>query len=113
MEFEFANLLQYTYFNWNHSHISVTYIKFQPSTHVLVHCTYYASMFVICRIEVEPESEATPSFKTPILNLVSKASNPPFDHVDKNPIPSQSRLCMNRMITLYRFYRIVEPISFA
>src|SRR4051812_11808207 len=60
LEFEFAIHLQYTPFKWNSSHISDTYIKFQPSTHVFVNCNYYASMFVVCRIEVEPEPEATP-----------------------------------------------------
>ena len=69
--------------------------------HVYVHCTLCWSLVChVCRIEVEPEPEATPSLKTLLPNLVSKASKPPFDHVDKYPFPSQSRLCMNRMITL-------------
>ena len=55
IEFEFAKPLQYTSFNWNDSHISGTYIQFQPSTHVIVHCTYFAPLIVVCRIEVEPE----------------------------------------------------------
>ena len=57
MEFEFAKPLQYTSFKWNPSHISGTYIKFQPSTHVIVHCTYYAPLLVVSRVEVEPEQE--------------------------------------------------------
>ena len=113
MEFEFANPLQYTSFNWNQSHISGTYIKFQPSTYELVHCTYFASLIIVCRIEVEPEPEATPFVEDPHTEPRQQGKQPPFDHVNKNPIPSLSHLCMNRMLTLCRFYRIVEPISFA
>ena len=47
MEFEFAFQMQYTPFNWNKSHISDTYIKFQPSTHMLEHCLIIVSMFVL------------------------------------------------------------------
>ena len=76
MEFEFANILQNTSFSWN-QHISDTYIKFQPSTHVLVHCTYYASMFVVCRIEVEPEPEATPFVEDPDIEPRQQGKQPP------------------------------------
>ena len=65
MEFEFAKPLQYTSFIWNHSHIIGTYIKLQPSTHVIVHCTYFAPLIVVCRIEVEPEQEAAPFVEDP------------------------------------------------
>ena len=47
LEFEFAIHLQYTPFKWNNSHISDTYIKFQPSTHVFEHCLIIVSMFVL------------------------------------------------------------------
>ena len=77
------------------------------------HCIYVAPLFVVCRVEVEPEHEAVPFVKDPDIEPRQQGKQPPFDHVDKNPIPSLSRLCMNRMITLCRFYRIVEPISFA
>src|SRR4051812_24358830 len=87
MEFEFANHLQYTSFNWNHSHISDTYIKFQPSTHVLVHCTYYASMFVVCRIEVEPEPEATPFVEDPDTEPRQQGKQPPLIMSIKSQFP--------------------------
>ena len=102
MEFEFAKPLQYTSFNWNHSHISGTYIKFQPSTHVIVHCTYLAPLIVVCRKKWNRNRRLPPSLKTPILNLVRKASNPPFIMSIKTQFPL-FRLCMNRMITLCRF----------
>ena len=47
LEFEFAIHLQYTPFKWNNSHISDTYIKFQPSNHVFEHCLIIFSMFVL------------------------------------------------------------------
>src|ERR1041385_8291525 len=65
MEFEFAIQLQYTHFKWNNSHISGTYIKFQPSSHVFVHCTYCAPFHVVCRVEVEPKQEAAPFVEDP------------------------------------------------
>src|SRR3954464_15478732 len=81
LEFEFAIHLQYTPFKWN----CLTHQKHihQVSTfnHVIVHCIYFATLFVVCRVEVEPEQEAArlpPSLKTPNPNLVSKASNPPL-----------------------------------
>src|SRR3954463_12575530 len=93
LEFEFAIHLQYSPFKWNNSHISDTCIKFQPSTHGFVHCTYYASMFVVCRIEVEPEPEATPFVEDTVCEPRQQGKQPPpIDHVDKIPLPSQSRL---------------------
>ena len=70
-------------------------------------------MIAMLFLEVEPELEATPFVEDTVIEPRQQAKQPPFDHVDKNPIPSLSRLCMNRMITLCRFYRIVEPISFS
>ena len=67
----------------------------------------------VCSIEVELEPEATPFVEDTVTEPRQQGKQPPFDHVDKNPFPSLSRLCMNRMITLCQFYRIVEPISFA
>ena len=59
-------------------------------------------MFAIFfRIEVEPEQEATPFVEDTVIESRQQGKQPPpFDHVNKNPFPSQSRLCMNRMITL-------------
>ena len=76
-----------------------------------MHCTYYASMFVVCRIEVEPEPESTPFIEDPDTEPRQQGKQPPIDHVDKIPLPSQYRLCMIRRSPCYRFYRIVEPIS--
>ena len=70
-------------------------------------------MIAMLFIEVEPESEATPFVEDPMTEPRQQGKQPPFDHVDKNPIPSLYRLCRNRMITLCRFYHIVEPIFFA
>ena len=70
-------------------------------------------MIAMLFIEVEPEQEATPFVEDPDTEPRQQGKQPPFDHVDKNPIPSLSLLCMNRMITLCRFYCIVEPISLA
>src|SRR3954471_17998861 len=60
LKIEFAIHLQYTSFNWN----TLTHQKHihQVSTfnHVIVQCIYFATLFVVCRVEVEPEQEATP-----------------------------------------------------
>src|SRR3954463_11310949 len=110
MEFEFANLLQYTPFNLNHSHISDTYIKFQPSTHVLVHCTYYASMFVVCRIEVEPEPESTPFVEDPDTEPRQQGKQPPLIMSIKSYVPlSLAYACLGDQRDM--FFRIVEPIA--
>src|SRR3954465_4629338 len=92
MEFEFAIHLQYTSFKWNHSHISGTYIKFQPSTHVIVHCIYFAPLIVGCRIEVEPEQEAAPFVEDPDTEPRQQGKQTPVDHVDKIPLPSHASL---------------------
>ena len=41
-------------------------------------------------IEVEPETEATPFVEDPVTKPRQQGKQPPFDHVDKNPIPSLS-----------------------
>ena len=70
-------------------------------------------MIAMLFIEVEPKPEATSFVEDLDTEPRQQGKQPRIDRVDKNPIPSQSRLCINRMITLYHFYRIVEPISFA
>src|SRR4051812_3720287 len=77
LELEFAIHLHYTPFKWNNSYISDTYIKFQPSTHVIVHCTHYASMIVVCRIEVEPEPESTPFVEDTVGEPRQQGKQPP------------------------------------
>src|ERR1041384_2471116 len=78
--------------------------------HVIVHCIYFATLFVVYRVEVELEQEAAPSLKTPNPNLVSKASKPPLIMSIKSHFPLMSRLCIFRIITMLRFHRIGEPI---
>ena len=73
------------------SHIRGTYTKFQPSTHVIVHCTYVAPLIVVCRIEVEPEQEVAPFVEDLETEPRQQGKQPPpIDHVDKNPVPSLS-----------------------
>ena len=90
LKFEFAKPLQYTSFSWN----TLTHQKHihQVSTfnHVLVHCIYFATLFVVCRVEVEPEQEAVPFIEDPELKPRQQGKKPPIDHVDKNPIPALS-----------------------
>ena len=49
--------------------ITITHQKYihQVSTfnHVLVHCIYFATLFVVCRVEVELEQEAAPFIEDP------------------------------------------------
>ena len=55
------------------------------------------TLFVLfARIEVEPEPEITPFAEDPEPEPRQQGKQTPFDHVDKIPIPSQSRLCMFR-----------------
>ena len=62
--------------------------------HVIVHCIYIASLFVVCRVEVEPEQEAAPFVEDPDTEPRQQGKQTPIDHVDKIPLPSQSRLCI-------------------
>src|ERR1041384_3041259 len=92
MEFELAIHLHYTPFKWN----SLTHKKHihQVSTfnHVLVHCIYFASLFVVCRVEVEPEQEAAPFVEDPEPEPRQQGKQTPIDHVDKIPLPSHVSL---------------------
>ena len=58
--------------------------------HVILNCTYVVPLLVVCLLEVEPEQEATPFVEDPETEPCQKGKQPPFDHVDKNPIPSLS-----------------------
>ena len=104
--------LQLTSFNWNCQHIVTMNITYNLD-HVFEHCIIFIPWLFVCSIEEQPEPEATPFVEDPDTEPRQQGKQPPFDHVDKTPFPSLSRLCMNRMITLCQFYRIVEPISFA
>ena len=55
-------------------------------------CIYFSTLFVVCRIEVEPEQEAAPFVEDPEPEPCQQGKQPPIDHVDKNPFPSHSLL---------------------
>ena len=90
MKFEFAKSLQYTSFKWNglthqkHVHQAPTF------NHVIVHCNYVAPLDCCLSIEVEPEQEAAPFVEDPETEPRQQGKQPPFDLVDKTPIPSLS-----------------------
>ena len=53
------------------------------------------TLFVLfARIEVEPEPEITPFVEDPDNEPRQQGKKTPIDHVDKIPLPSQSRLCI-------------------
>src|SRR4051812_3865978 len=60
--------------------------------HVIVHCLYIDHFVcIICyRIEVEPESEITPSVEHTPYEPHQQGKQTPIDHVDKIPLISQS-----------------------
>jgi hypothetical protein len=60
--------------------------------HVIVHCIYIASLFVVCRVEVEPEQEAAPFVEDPEPESRQQGKQTPIDHVDKIPLPSHVSL---------------------
>src|ERR1041384_3598928 len=69
------------------------YIKFQPSNHVIVHCIYFDHLvcFNCYQIDVQPEQqEAAPFVEESETEPRQQGKQPPIDHVDKIPIPSQS-----------------------
>ena len=51
---------------------------------------YVDPMIVMLLIEVKPEPEITPFVEDPVIEPRQQGKQPPFDHVDKNPIPSLS-----------------------
>src|ERR1041385_14108 len=92
LEFEFAIHLQYTPFKWN----CLTHQKHihQVSTfnHVIVHCIYFATLLVVCRVEVEPEQEAAPFVEDPKPEPRQQGKQTLIDHVDKISLPSHVSL---------------------
>src|SRR4051812_34514675 len=78
--------------------------------HVIVHCIYFATLLVVCRVEVEPEPKGTPFVEDPDTEprQQGKQPPPPIDHVDKTHFPL-ILLCMNRILAYFDSYRIVEP----
>ena len=53
-------------------------------------------MIVMLLIEVKPEPEITPFVEDPEPEPRQQGKQTPIDHVDKIPLPSQSRLRMFR-----------------
>ena len=78
--------LQYTPFKWN----CLTHQKhlYHVSTfnHVLVHCIYFATFFVVCRVEVEPEQEAAPFVEDPETEPRQQGKQPPHWSCRYKPI---------------------------
>ena len=58
--------------------------------HVFEHCITFMPCLFVCSIDVQPEPEATPFVEDPVIESRQQGKQPPFDHVDKNPIPSLS-----------------------
>src|ERR1041384_7511331 len=84
--------MQYTPFKWNcFTHQSI-YIKFSTLNHVIVHCIHIASLFVVCRVEVEPEQEAAPFVEDSEPESRQQGKQTPIDHVEKIPLPSHVSL---------------------
>ena len=50
---------------------------------------------LFARIEVELEPEITPSIEDTVYDPRQQGKQTPIDHVDKIPLPSQSRLCID------------------
>ena len=112
MEFEFAIHLQYTPFKWNCLTHQIHANQVSTFNHVLVHCIYFATLFVVCRVEVEPEQEAAPFVEDPEPEPRQQGKQPPLIMSIKSHFPLIP-LCMIRMLPCIDSYRIVEPISFA
>src|SRR3954462_13151749 len=77
--------------------------------HVIVHCTYFVPLIVVCRLEVEPEPEGTPFIEDTEHEPRQQGKQPPPLIM---PIKSQFPLillCMDRMFPCIVSYRIVEP----
>src|SRR3954469_20082939 len=92
LEFEFAIHLQYTPFKWNCITHQIHANQVSTFNHVIVHCIYFASLLVVCRVEVEPEQEAAPFVEDPETEPRQQGKQTPIDHVDKIPLPSHVSL---------------------
>ena len=110
MEFEFAIHLQYTAFKWNCLTHQIHANQVSTFNHVLVHCIYFATLFVVCRLEVEPEQEATPFVEDPETEPRQQGKQTPLIISIKSHFPLSLAYALFRMITMMRFYRIDEPI---
>ena len=66
-------------------------------------------LYCLSSIDVEPESEIPPEAEDTQFDPYQQGKQPLIDHVDKNPFPSHSRLCMIRSSPCY-VLSLVEPI---
>ena len=80
--------LQYTPFKWNCLTLQKRANQVSACNHVIVHCIYFASLFVVCRVEVEQEQEAAPFVEDPNTEPRQQGKQTLIDHVDKIPLPS-------------------------
>src|SRR3954469_15292722 len=96
MEFEFAIHLQFICNILLLNGITHTSVTHTSSFNLPLMCLSIAFIFIATSCFVCPDRRATGTGGHPLRsrycyrNPVSKASNPPFDHVDKNPFPSLS-----------------------
>src|SRR4051812_29816110 len=81
--------------------------------HVIMHCIYFATLLVVCRIEVEGEPECTPFVEDPEPEPRQQGKQPPLLIMSIKTHFPLFLLCMNRMLPCIDSYRMVEPISFA
>ena len=58
-------------------------------------------LYCLLSIDVEPESEILPAAEDSQFGPSQQGKQPLIDHVDKNPFPSDSGLCMFRMLPWY------------
>src|SRR3954464_7066191 len=71
------------------SHTSKLILQVSTFIHVLEHCIHLiATSCFVCRVEVEPEQEVTPSAEDPEPEPRQQGKQTPIDHVDKIPLPS-------------------------
>ena len=88
--------MQCTSFKWNDQHINTMYITLYHL--IMCLCIVHSIDCFICvvcsRIEVEPEPEITPATEDTQYDPRQQGKQTPIDHVDKIPLPSQSRLCI-------------------
>src|SRR3954470_4938544 len=77
--------------------------------HVIVHCIYFATLPVVCRVEVEPEPEGTPFVEDPDTEPRQQGKQPPPLIMSIKTHFPLFLLCMIRMLPCIDSYRIVEP----
>ena len=99
LEFKFAKPLQYTSIKWNCQQISTLYIMLQHHNMCLSIVLVLIVPFPHCllSVEVAPKPEVIPEAEDCQYDPCQQGKQTLIDHVDKNPVPSHSRLCMFRM----------------